>query len=94
MESDTKLHCLHVQEEQRLVSNREGTRDAWFRQLREASSAASRGGGPQRDAFGSSHVLQDIGVLPQKYPSQIGLLSLYRGHVVSAFQPTHGSSCC
>lgn len=79
-----KSHSLHVQEEQRLVSNREGTRDAWFRLLREASSAASRGGGPQRDAFGSSHVLQDAGVLPQKCPSQIGSVPLYRGHVVSA----------
>ena len=65
-----KSNCLHVQEEQRLVSNREGTRDAWFRLLREASSAASRGGGSQRDAFGSSHVLQDAGVLPQKDHSQ------------------------
>ena len=83
-----KLHCLHVQEEQRLVSNREGTRDAWFRLLREASSAASRGGGPQRDAFGSSHVLQDAGVLPQKYPSQIGSVSLYRGHFVSVLTHT------
>ena len=43
------------------MSNREATRDAWFRLLREASSAAGRSSGLQRDDFGSSHILQDPG---------------------------------
>ncbi len=65
LESNIKFRCLHLQEEQRLVSNREGTRDAWFQLLREASSAASRGGESLRNAFGSSHVLQDPGMFPK-----------------------------
>ena len=44
------------------MSNREATRDAWFRLLREASSAAGRSSGLRRDNFGSSHILQDPGI--------------------------------
>ena len=44
------------------MSNREATRDAWFRLLREASSAAGRSSALQRDNFGSSHILQDSGM--------------------------------
>ena len=66
----TVMYAMHTvlilctQEEQRLVSNREATRDAWFRLLREASSAAGRSSGLQRDDFGSSHILQDPGMAP------------------------------
>ena len=52
------------------MSNREATRDAWFRLLREASSAAGRSSGLQRDDFGSSHILQDPGTPCAGKPSQ------------------------
>ena len=52
------------------MSNREATRDAWFQLLREASSAAGRSSGHQRDDFGSSHILQDAGMPLTDKPSQ------------------------
>lgn len=60
------------------MSNREATRDAWFRLLREASSAAGRSSGLQRDDFGSTHILQDPGKpasLHRALPVPAGLTS-------------------